>query len=183
MTRIILHGGGSSLSREQQVLLTDEILKTLPCSDIKILIIPFARGAEQWADVFAMYQERYSALHIVGEFILALPELDILQEQIFSADVVMIAGGSEKRLEEYLSEIPFSVYRGKTVVGFSAGANIFASYYYSNDRKKREAGLYQLPFNTICHYNGSQEKEYQELMLLGETHALREGEFFVFSQK
>lgn len=182
--KLVLHGGGD-LTEEQRLRIVEELKKDLPEGPIVILVVPFGREQSEWGRVFEKYSNRYKELGVNGEFILASPDAITLDEQLKYADVVLVAGGDERLLRERLQRVEFSAFEGKTVVGVSAGANIFAAKYYSNDRGAIEDGMYKLPFNTICHYSGGsiQLPQRDLLMSYGETLALAEGEFAVINVK
>jgi len=190
MIKLILHGGGNLDGKELKILIS-EVEKNLPKKNkIKILIVPFARLEKDWGGIFDKYQKRYSGILLEKDFVLASSDLKKFKNQIVASDVIFFSGGSEILLKKYLRYVDFSLFNNKTVVGISAGANIFSSNYYSNDRGIIENGLYKLPIKTICHFDSTKNDYLKKLVskensLKTTTLAINEGSFFVlfFSQK
>jgi peptidase E len=184
MIKLILHGGGNLIGSSLKAIIS-EIKKDLPKDrSTKILIIPFARAEEEWKDVFDKYCGRYAGISVKKIFESASPDLKKLRDQINVSDIIFFPGGSEILLKKYLKNIKFSLFKNKTIIGVSAGANIFSNIYYSNDRRAIESGLYKLPIQTICHFDASKNDKLNKLILAGKklkkiTLAISEGEFFV----
>ncbi|MFA5133683.1 MAG: Type 1 glutamine amidotransferase-like domain-containing protein [Patescibacteria group bacterium] len=184
MTKLILHGGGDPAESKLKIMIR-EIEKDIPKDkSIKILIAPFARAKEEWKGVFDRYSKRYVGISAKKIFILASPHSRELKNQVKISDVIFFPGGSERLLKKYIKYIDFSLFKNKTIVGVSAGANIFSSSYYSNDRGAVEKGFYKLPIKTICHFNDLKKNQLKKLILGREkskkiTLAIGEGDFFV----
>jgi peptidase E len=180
MIKVILHGG---LGQEEvnQIALTEEIKKNLSRNS-KILIIPFARQKEDWEKVYKKYVERYGGLGNEVEFLCATEDYTNLIRQMEMSDAIFFTGGNETLLKERLTDIAFEVFEGKTIFGSSAGANIFAEKYYSNDRDEIEDGFYKLPFYTMCHFDPQKKVYARRLHELDEKKkviSLKEGDFVV----
>ncbi len=190
MIKLILHGGGN-LNKKELERIIREIKKDFSNKDrIKILIVPFARVEEDWKSVFDKYNKRYFDISLEKDFVLASPDIKKFKDQIDSSNVIFFTGGSEILLKKFMKYIDFSLFINKTIVGISAGANIFSSNYYSNDRGIIEKGLYELPIKTICHFDSTKKSCLKKLTSSGNsskkpTLAINEGSFFVlyFSEK
>jgi peptidase E len=163
MTKFILQGGGRISKVKLQKILA-EIRQEITDRRVKILIIPFARKRSEWKKVYLKYCKRYSKLFIGNEVILASPETTLLRSQINSSDIIFVCGGNELLLKRYLKSIKPKLFNNKVIVGVSAGANVFSSYYYSNDRNRIEKGLGILPIKTMCHYNLSKKEKFKKLI-------------------
>jgi peptidase E len=182
MIRIILCGGKNS-NKHKLKLLINEIIKYSPKKEKRrILIIPFARLENEWLDIFNIYYARYKRIAFKRNFILASSNFNLLKEQIRTANIIFIPGGNENFLKKYLRKIEFSLFDNKTVIGSSAGSNIFSSFYYSNDRNRIEKGLYSLPIKTVCHFDDKKRGKLKKLILVKKkfkipTFAIEEGNF------
>lgn len=133
-------------------------------------------------DVFNIYYARYKRIALKRNFILASSNFNLLREQIKTANIIFIPGGNENFLKKYLKKVKFSSFDNKTIIGSSAGTNIFSSLYYSNDRNRIEKGLYNLPIKTICHFDDKKRERLKKLILAKNklklpTFALEEGNF------
>src|SRR3989344_3241150 len=179
MIKFILQGGGSLLGKKKKIFF-DEISYDLDGKKKNILIVPFARYENDWPGVFKKYSKRYGRLKIYKKFILALPEIQEFKKQIKVSDIILIAGGGEESLIKYLSDIRLEDLDNKVIVGTSAGANIFSTYYYSNNRKKVDKGLGLLPIKTVCHYTPDSISGLEELINFENkliTFAIKEGDY------
>lgn len=99
-----------------------------------------------------------------------------------SSDVALFLGGDERvlwaRLGHVLSQERWR-HSMSMILGVSAGANIWATRFYSTDRGQSEAGMGVLPILSACHYTAGIADvlhEQRELCLL-DLVVLREGEF------
>jgi peptidase E len=183
MSKFFLCGGGDLKNDEKKNLLS-EISNSLPHNkkNITALVIPFAKPESCWNEVFKKYQERYSKLSKIMNFIIA--NRDKYMKQIVDSDLIFVSGGSELLLEEFFKDIPKQAFDNKVVVGSSAGVNIFSKNYYSNDRNEIATGLNVLPIMTICHYTDEHKNRLETLSSINNnlpTYAISEGKYVVHS--
>jgi peptidase E len=90
---------------------------------------------------------------------------DKLVTQIQAADIIVAHGGNGDVLQSYFENIPLAdlVAEDKVCAGGSAGANMWATNYYSNDNQAVMDGLGCAPINTFCHYNSYKWRSLNEL--------------------
>jgi peptidase E len=111
----------------------------------------------------------------------------LLKGQIEYADVIYVHGGNGDELQDWLGVIhnlKDIVSEDKICAGSSAGANMWANCYYSNDNQSVCSGLNVIPVKTFCHYNSSKWKKANELIQTGDTTlpliTLVEGEYVTY---
>jgi len=189
MIKFILHGGQTGLDRESNNKFFKEIAK----SGSKVLLVYFAKPRKEWEEKSFQDMNRIQAACKTKalEYMVANPE--IFEEQIEWSNVVYFRGGSGHLIIEPLRKIKNwnKLLDGKTVAGSSAGANVWAKYYYDQDYPETiEEGLGVLPIKTICHFGSGNcygkdfELELEKLIAHKEdieTIPLREGEYTIIS--
>lgn len=159
MFKLIMHGGNSKKSFVEN----SDFVFELSAKKIikKVLIVLYARENNEWEKIFVDIKNRFifSFPNQKILFELSSDDINIFLKQIMSSDLIFFTGGSEILLISKIKKIANKMIKAlnnKVVAGVSAGANIFSSYYYSNDRRQIEKGLGVLKIKTICHY--SEEK-------------------------
>ena len=160
MTKYILHGGKTSEPYESNQNFFREIAAGL-AEPIKVLIVQFAREEEKWPEQFEWEKGKFGFLKKRIEFTPADPDLEVFRAQVARADAVFLIGGDTQLLYEKLKNIEniSELFRGKTIAGSSAGANVLAKYYYSNDYLRPEDGLGILPIKAFVHYSDAEFKD------------------------
>ncbi len=168
MTKYILHGGHAKGKANKKDFF-EEMVRDIPKKDIAILYVPFAKEKERIPEYFA--QNKTASIHALPKkqvsFLLAELEIDKFLDQTHTADVVYFGGGNDEVLKKFLFQTPLEILKkhleGKVIAGSSAGANVLAKYYYTNNRERVEEGLGILPIKVICHYTEGMEPKLQEL--------------------
>lgn len=169
----ILIGGGCSVGHIKDKLAT-EIESWLAFKQTKIakvLFIPFAKDEADWEKTVQKYQNSI-LLKLFKENRLSISTAILnpktLKKQLRNADILFFSGGSELNLKKLFKKntIPST---DKIIIGVSAGTNFLSKFYFSNDRKKVEAGLGILPIKTICHFSTDKNKK-AVLLSVGKNH-------------
>lgn len=154
-TKFILHGGFTPGKKdEDNSKYYAEILRDTS-EKVRILLVPFAKDDERIPD---------AEKKVMADFILEAGKKELIfesankksfLEQIESADVIYLHGGSTVKLLETLKEYSNlqRLFIGKTVAGESAGANVLATTFYSPNSNKIGKGLGFLPIKIIPHYS------------------------------
>lgn len=170
LTTYILHGGKTSEKNERNKQFFEAIFKHVNKDKLHILVVYYARWwkRDEWPLLLKEDQaefEKFKINNIKISFELASENVDEVLTQINKADVILIKGGDTQKLLLKLKKIKnfVKIIKGKLLVGSSAGALIFSSYYYSNDNKKVGKGLGILPLKMFVHYSVECTKELQEL--------------------
>ena len=151
---VYLHGGALLTSTESNREVFESVrAEGMRCE--KVLVVPFAAAKSDWAlkqkAVAALVDEFWKSERCDVE--LASIEREVLSKQLGSADIAIIPGGSEVRLQDALAQIGLAELRlPPLVIGASAGANFLCNAYYSNDREQVEEGIGAIPCNLICHF-------------------------------
>jgi len=96
------------------------------------------------------------------------------------ADGALFLGGSEELLRERLRTLLIDeiwLSSMSLILGVSAGANVWSTRFYSNDRARIEDGLEVLPVFTVCHHHDEIDEVLKEQRLDRERYIpLKEGE-------
>lgn len=192
MTKYILHGGMAGLACESNDKYYQEIVSSA-AEPLKILLVYFAVEKERWAELAEWHKNRFVRQadgRKIG-FEVASENAEECARQIGWCNVVYIRGGSTPKLQAQLEKIPNfkELIKGKVVAGSSAGAMVFAKYYYDQDEDNFIEGLDILHVKIMTHYLSTGEyaptstKEYLEkLKDFRETlpiYAIPETEFVV----
>lgn len=155
-TTFVLHGGLTSFASQNNTLFFKAITSQLKDGD-KVLFVGFARDDEKIEAVYerdkkALLEQTDRNVNVIN----AIHEN--FAEQIQSSAVVYITGGDTRKLLKELKQYPElpSLLDGKTIVGSSAGANVFSSLYYSTTLKTVCEGLGILPYLLVCHYGNTE---------------------------
>lgn len=155
-TTFLLHGGRLRNKDVRNDRYFAALTEGLSDRDI-ILHIPFARDED--AQLHTFEEERGWILAQTDKDVdVVMARRDTLLQQIRDAKVVHITGGDCPKLVEVMKSYPdfVGLLEGKRVGGSSAGACLFAEYYWTSDTMAVEQGLAVLPMALMVHY-GSQE--------------------------
>ncbi len=153
MTKFILHGGNTRNNIKDNDLFFLEMVKNID-NHINFLVVYFAQEEEKWGAMFEEFKTRIKILCPKKNitFVLANKEQKVLISQIKKADVIYFTGGGHP-LNQFFKDIDLeSLLDDKVIAGSSAGAYLFSTYYYSNDRDLIDNGSGILPIKLMCHY-------------------------------
>ncbi len=152
-TTYILHGGFAKNSDIQKDdLFFKEILNYAP-KETKILLVYFAENAERVekrkTDDLVQFNNNKGDRTL--SFDTAKEETFLKQAQV--ADVIYLHGGHSAKLLEALKKFDNlkNIFTGKIVAGDSAGANVLATIFYSNNIGISE-GFGLVPIKIVTHY-------------------------------
>lgn len=155
MTKYFLHGGMAGVPCENNEKFIEEIINSVE-SPVRILLVFFAAEKARWSQLEEGHKQRFLAKANGKkiEFKISIEQTDQFVEQIKWCNVVYIRGGSTLTLQKYLKKTPNfkDLIKNKTVAGSSAGALVFAKYYYDQDYDKIFEGLGYLHVKMITHY-------------------------------
>jgi len=161
MTKYILHGGSTSIKSINNDNFFAEILKGLSGS-IKILCVYFARKKNLWNELLEQDKKNFlkNSTNKNLEFTLAIYDKEKFRKQVAVSDVVYIRGGSEDIVYTFFNNIKNlkALFEDKVVAGSSAGAYVFAKYYYRNKNNRVEESTGLLSIKVLCHYNKRKDK-------------------------
>lgn len=158
-TKFILHGGFNPEQRDENN--TDfyvEVLKNAP-ENSKILLVPFAKDVERIPSSIAKVTSEFNKNKWQKNIVIEIANEKDLIQQVKSANIIYFFGGISSKLLEVLKKYPdLKTYlKGKTIVGESAGANVWGNFFYSPQADSVFEGLGVLPLKIIPHY----KKEYE----------------------
>lgn len=193
MTKYILVGGYIHKAPDGGKALFEEMVKGFNFDrPIKILDCTFAEPRELWKEKFQ--KDKLIFLRYLNNFEFEFADPLKFAEQIKLSDVLHIRGGTVDLLMEVLSKSGnwIKELEGKTVVGTSAGAGVFAKYSYGLNSLKLLDCLGLLPIKFLAHFrsdynapNIDWDKALEELKNYKEDlpiYALKEGEFVVINK-
>lgn len=161
MTTYLLHGGMLVTKNASNDAYFKRIADAVP-EDGTILFVLFAAEEHRWPELFETMKgyvaDAAQSKHITYVQASKAGFLD----EVRKADVVVIRGGGTDRLLETLRAYPdlAGVFAGKLVAGSSAGAYAIATYNYARGGKKIRNGLGLYPSRVLCHFQSTDEKEY-----------------------
>lgn len=198
MTKYILNSGGLKRYPDKADKFNKEIVKDLGPSP-RILFCLFATPRELWEEKFTQYSQRFLKSMddgVAPKFELAFP--DKFVEQVKNSDAIIIHGGDDNLLLQYLKkhDLP-AIWHGKVVAGSSAGADALVEHFWASDWRCTMDGLGILPIKFIPHYLSDFGKDdsrgpidwnkaYKELEEYGDKslpiYALEEGDFIIKKQ-
>lgn len=153
-TKFILHGGfAKGKTDEDNSKFYFEILKDAP-EKAKILLVCFAKDNDRISDATTRVMAEFNKNKWQKEITFEIATKEKFLEQIRSTDVIYFHGGRTLKLLEALNEFPDfkNLFEGKIVAGESAGANVWARYFYSPNADSVGEGLGFLPIKIIPHY-------------------------------
>jgi len=155
MTKFTLHGGVTSRSCVNNDKYYKKIIGSSEES-VKILLVYFAKPKEAWPEIFEdhkkIFMEKSGGKKI--ELTIASVDTQEFKNQIRINDIIYIRGGSTPMLQAYLEKATNleKLLKNKIVAGLSAGALVFAKYYYDQDYGRIFKGLGILNVKIITHY-------------------------------
>lgn len=151
-TVFYLHGGNTDMDTKDNKWLFTESPDVVSARNI--LVVYFARPHHTWDEQYLYDKKKFSAGKKDKQVELASVDKAIFAKQLEAAEVVFIRGGDTDILLSALKKVSnfHGLIRGKVIVGSSAGALVFARYYWSNSRRVVQAGLGILPVKLFCHY-------------------------------
>lgn len=121
---------------------------------VKILDCLFAKPEEIWESKFDKDCLWFAQAIPTVKIDLVLASESNFIQQLQDADVLLIRGGKSNVLLERLSKQKdwLHNFKGSVIAGESAGANIFAMYFYALGNKTVKKGLGVLPIKMLVHY-------------------------------
>jgi len=164
-TKFILHGGASSRKTPDNEKFYSEIVNSADKDTVNILCVYFARPEHRWDESF--YEDKYSFENVDTNKTLKIQmaAYEDFRDQLTNYDVIFINGGFKGHLKETIESVGnFREFiKGKTVVGISAGANILATYYFSQAIDGIIEGTAILPIKVFCHFDENLSSELKKL--------------------
>lgn len=147
-----LHGGMARIDSEKNKKFFQSICK----DGDKILICVFATTDKStWEERFGNYQKQFAKYNPEKKlsFELASEDIPTFIQQIDRCTMVYFGWWYEDNIFPIVNKIPDlrKLLSNKVVVGSSAGANIWAKSFYTQDFETVEQWLGRLPIKTICH--------------------------------
>lgn len=189
MTRYILVGGYDWKAADRGKALVAEMLRGIK-KPAKMLLVLFARPREDWEKKFITEKQKYAAVGANVQIELAHP--DAFVEQVARNDIIVLKGGDEALLDYYLARHDLAkLFKAKTVVGSSAGADYIAAAFWTCDWRAPGSGRALVRAAIIPHYQSeygnddprgpidwkAARTELEEHVKGLPIHALHEGEF------
>lgn len=194
-TVYILAGGNDRKSENYGHRLSEEIAKHV--TNPKLLSCFFSAQPEEWEQKAQDWKGWFSD-HFTQPFIYDYAKYETLLEQIDTADVVYFHGGDTRLLFEHLPETQElkKHFKGKVIIGSSAGANMLSTHYWSSTRGGFNEGRAVLDINVMVHYHAPdasghkrtpedwerEEAEFQERLGNRAITPLPEGRFVVIEK-
>lgn len=167
MNKFLLHGGDYETINRTNLLFFREM-----CMVKNVLIIPFACSSYQTCLRYEYPAKRFEQLFTFNNLSklesASYPTADF-EKQIMSADLIFVEGGNgdflQAEMERWMPVVQARLSKGNlTIAGFSAGANMWSAYYYSNDNQDVCSGFGILPIKTFCHYSTEKFKKLNQLI-------------------
>ena len=179
--KIILHGGYSDHDVTENNSFYREIVKDINKDVVKVLLVLFAKRDEAQAELFSRVVSNFKKIEdVIFNFTKA--EQTNFIEQVRESDVVYLSGGQTIKLINILKSYPdfISSLKDKVVVGDSAGTYALSAWFYSKSEGGIFEGLGIAPVNVICHSDGQNSENLEELNNGNENLFLRDYEYRVF---
>lgn len=151
-TKYILHGGFTRDDNDENKKFFSECFEDVP-KKANILIVLFATEGGGDIEYYENFCNRLQTF-TDKELTFTKADQDNFIHQVQKADAVFLQGGDTNRLisalEKYsdLSEL----FKGKTIIGSSAGAYALAVLCTSHSEAVVRKGLGILPLRVVCHY-------------------------------
>ncbi|RPI84162.1 MAG: hypothetical protein EHM34_04120 [Nitrosopumilales archaeon] len=177
MSKFFLHGGDPSLhANVNNIHFWRRIAESVRKNSITVSSIGYASSFgvidSELFDKIELQMANFVLTHLQflnphKKFAVVPAPLDVNELSVKNTDIVFIHGGDGDRLQQALTPIrPRFIKEISKLVcaGNSAGANIFAQEYYSNDNQAVCDGFAILPILTFCHYESQKWKKLNELM-------------------
>ena len=154
MTTYILAGGNDRKYDDFPERLNEEIHRKI--AKPRILSCFFSQPPETWQERYDDWSAWFSKL-ITGIGHYELAQQVNFRDQVNHCDVIYLHGGDTKLLQEKLQEVGVdrTIFKGKIVIGSSAGANCLSRNYWSSTRAEAWMGLGLVDRNVMVHYGAS----------------------------
>jgi hypothetical protein len=195
-TVFILAGGNDRKSPDYGRRLSEDIAKHI--TNPKILSCFFSWPEETWEQKAQDWKGWFSD-NFTQPFTYDYAKADSLIDQIDVADVIYFHGGDTNLLFEKLpdTEDLKKHFKGKVIIGSSAGANMLSKYFWSSKRAVFGEGLGILDINVMVHYGAldhegfkrtpedwkREEAEFQKRIGDKKITYLPEGQFIVMEKE
>jgi len=205
MTKYILQSGNVKDYPERMKIYNEEVFRDFLSGGknnfieggVKVLHCFFSLPRERWELKYQDYSNNLTSnIDLKLKTKMAMP--GIFVEQCQWADAIIIIGGDDEILQYRMEKFDTPrVWKGKVVVGASAGANYLVDSFWTCDWRKAMDGKGVIPVKFIAHYKSyfgdkdhrgpiDWESAYEELKNYGDKnlpiHALEEGDFVVIKQ-
>lgn len=158
MTKYILHGGETGIPNDHNKAFYQSWgVDFEPGFIPTILLVYFANTQDKWPIKEQEDKERFANYTNQREvkFVIAKKETSTFRNQIKTADVIYVRGGSSEDVIEFFSplkeELP-NLLDGKIFAGSSAGVMIMC-HNTCSDNNYWKKGLGILPLNSFVHWN------------------------------
>lgn len=200
MTKYVLNSGGFRNRGDEGCAFYAEMIKDLGDRP-KVLVCSFADIRERWDRNFYVFTTHMSE-RVPGGVNPIFERVDEyrFEEQVQEAELIYFYGGDVEVVKNNLAKYNVdTLFSGKVVAGSSAGAAVWATYYWSGERRKALPGLNVLPMKFIPHYKANSideydarepvdwDKGYMELEEIGDSsqqiHAMKEGDYVVVREE
>lgn len=192
-TIFILAGGNDRTTDGYGARLNDEI--TTHIAHPKILSCFFSLPEPEWPAKYQDWKEWFSIM-FGSDLVYDYAKKETFFQQVDTVDVIYLHGGDTQLLFNSLSDISElkSHFKGKMIVGSSAGSNVLSKNYWSSMRAVPGHGLDIVDANIMVHYGSlnhegkvrmpedwiKEEAEFQEFIGAGgKITRLPNGEFIV----
>lgn len=176
-----LHGGDLVSDAESM----RHFVEAAGVQDGVVLIVPFALEVGRWEGLVAAFRQLLVTCGACERVKCELPQHSDIYRSLREAQLIVFSGGDERLLRPRLAPADLvEAVTGKTVIAASAGVNVLAIEYFSNDRGGIEKGMGILPIKTICHYSEDKRDRLESLRLSpspGELVPLPERSFVSFA--
>jgi len=159
-TIFLLAGGNDRGTHEYAKRLEEEITKHV--TNPKILSCFFSHPEKDWAFWHETWQKWFSD-NFKTSFTYDYAKKETFLDQVDAADVIYLHGGDTPLLLESLPDASIlrEHFKGKVVIGSSAGANALSQKYWSSSQAVPGKGLGVIDTNVMVHY-GAPERDGRE---------------------
>jgi hypothetical protein len=157
MTKYILAGGVDRAGKAYGQSLGKELAKTH--KKFKILSCFFVAPPEQWPMMAKKWQPWFEKrVGNLAEYDYA--RADDFLDQVKAFDILYFHGGHTRTLLDTMGQFGDlkKLFKGKTVVGSSAGANMLAKNFWSSTLQKPFKGKATLDINIMVHYGAAEHE-------------------------
>lgn len=152
-TTFLLHGGMTRCKDERNDTFFQRVTEGLADGDT-VLWIGLARRDREERERILQRDTDMILAHTSKAIEVAKAELGTLDEQAAAAHAIFITGGNTEGLVSDISQKDsfLEAIKGKVVAGSSAGAYLFAAYYFACQDAAIRPGLGVLPLRIMAHY-------------------------------
>ena len=181
-TKYLLHGGFTPGKQDEDNReFYSEILKDAP-EKPNILLVCFAKDSERIPTATTKVMAEFNKNKWQDELFFEVANQESFVKQVESADIIYLHGGTSLKLLDALKRHSNlgELFKGKTIAGESAGANVLGQVFYSPSSDSVSEGLGLLPIKVIPHYSEKYKGKLDNIKPELETLALPEYQFKVF---